>query len=95
MTPDEYGRQLDQLRIVIADGIACFSAWRSLMVGDENSTQALNQYRGLFLPPRNVLLGVALLQFAKVFDRDPRTGSLPNLLAAAKKSRDGLCPHHR
>ena len=93
MEPQEFKRQLDELRTIITDGIAYFSAWRGLMVEDEVSANALNRYRGLFLPARNALLWMTLMQFAKVFDRDPRTISLRNLLTAAKKNREHLTPH--
>jgi len=63
------------------------------MVGDEESVRALNRYRGLFLSARNTLLWMALMQFSKVFDRDPRTVSLRNLLSAAKANRADLTPH--
>ncbi|MFC1994551.1 hypothetical protein ACFLVD_00205 [Chloroflexota bacterium] len=91
--PQEFNRQLVELRTVIIDGIACFSAWRGLMVEDEASAHALVRYRGLFFPARYALLGMALMQFNKVFDRNPRTVSLRNLLTAAKKDRKRLTPY--
>lgn len=93
MEPQQFKRQLDELGKVISDGIAYFSAWRGLMVEDEDSAHALNRYRGLFLPARGALLWITLLQFNKVFDRHPRTVSLRNLLAAAKKDREKLTPY--
>jgi hypothetical protein len=93
MEPQEFKRQLDELRTAILDGIAYFTAWRGLMVEDEVSAHALNRYRGLFLPARNALLWMTLMQLAKVFDRHPRTISLRNLLTAARKNRENLTPH--
>lgn len=93
MEPQEFSRQLAELRSVITDGIAYFSAWRGLMVEDEDSAHALNRYRGLFLPARNALLWMTLMQFAKVFDRDPRAISLRNLLTEVKKDREHLTPY--
>jgi len=93
MQRQEFKRQLDELGKVISDGIAYFSAWRGLMVEDEDSAHALNRYRGLFLPARSALLWMTLMQFAKVFDRNPRTVSLRNLLTAAKKNRENLTPY--
>ena len=93
MQRQEFKRQLDELCKVISDGIAYFSAWRGLMVEDEDSAHALNRYRGLFLPARSALLWMTLMQFAKVFDRDSRTVSLRNLLTAAKKDREHLTPY--
>lgn len=89
----EFKRKLDELRGIITDGIAYFSCWQGLRVGDEESAHALNRYRGLFLPARTALLWMALLQFAKVFDRDPRTVSLINLLNAAQADRECLTPY--
>ena len=43
MEPQEFKRQLVELRKIIADSIAYFSAWRSPRVGDEDSAQALNR----------------------------------------------------
>jgi hypothetical protein len=93
MEPQEFKRHLDELRTVITDGIAYFTVWRGLMVEDEVSAHALNRYKGLFLPARTALHWMTLLQFAKVFDRDPRTISLRNLLTTAKKNRENLTPH--
>lgn len=93
MDVEEFRRQLDELRNIISDGIAYFSAWKGIMVGDKDSAQSLNRYNGLFLPARNALLWSALMQFAKVFDRDPRTVSLRNMLTAAKNNQKGLTPY--
>lgn len=93
MEPQEFKRQLDELRAIIADGIAYFSAWRGLTVEDDVSAHALNRYRGLFLPARNALLWMTFMQFAKVFDHDTRTISLRNLLISAKADRENLTPY--
>ncbi|MEE9325502.1 MAG: hypothetical protein V3U90_08155 [Dehalococcoidia bacterium] len=93
MVPDEFKRQLDELSTVILDGIIYFTVWDGLMVESDEAAQALNRYRGLFLPARNALLWMALLQLAKVFDRDPRTVSFRNLISAAKENREDLTPH--
>ena len=93
MEPQEFKRQLDELGKIITNGIAYFTVWRGLMVEDEVSAHALNRYRGLFLPARNALLWMTFMQFAKVFERDPRTISLRNLLTAAEKDLENLTPH--
>lgn len=90
MQHQEFKRRLKELGGVITDGIAYFSVWQGLMVEDEDSAQALNCYRGLFLPARISLRWMTLLQFAKVFDSDPRTVSLRVLLTAAEKNRENL-----
>jgi hypothetical protein len=93
MEPQEFKRQLDELRRIISDGVAYFSVWRGLMVEDEVSAHALNRYRGMFLPARTALHWMMLLQFAKVFDPDTRTISLRNLLTIAKANRESLTPY--
>lgn len=90
MQHQEFKRRLKELGGVITDGIAYFSVWQGLMVEDEDSAHALNRYRGLFLPARISLRWMTLLQFAKVFDPDPRTVSLRVLLTAAEKNRENL-----
>lgn len=92
MQRQEFKRQLEELRTIITDGLAYFSAWRGLMVDDEVSGQALNRYRGLFLPAQVALQKITLMQLAKVFDKNPKTISLRNLLNAAKKNRENLTP---
>jgi hypothetical protein len=93
MEPQEFKRQLNELRKIIADGIAYFSAWRSLRVADEDTAQALNRYRGLFLPTKIALQSQSLMQFAKVFDKHPKAISLTNLLTAANENRTSLTPY--
>ncbi|HAV10700.1 MAG TPA: hypothetical protein DCX22_03680 [Dehalococcoidia bacterium] len=89
----EFKDQLDELKNIISNGIAYFSAWQGLMVEDEISAQALNRYRGFFLTARNALLWSALMQFAKIFDHDSRTVSLRNLLTTAKNDQKNLTPY--
>lgn len=91
----EFKRQLDELRNIISDGVAYFSAWQGLMVEDDESAQALNRYRGLFLPARNALMNTAIMQFVKVFDRNPRTISLRNLIIKAKGNKKELLPYSK
>ncbi|MHB8086050.1 MAG: AbiU2 domain-containing protein [Dehalococcoidia bacterium] len=91
----EFKRQLDELQKIISEGIACLSAWQDLNVEDKESAAALNRYKGLFMPARVALLNWALMQFAKVFDRDTRTVSLRNLVVAAKGNMKDLLPYAR
>jgi hypothetical protein len=92
MTAEEFKRELDELRKIIWDGVACYWAWRGLQAEDKESLTALNQYPAFFHPARVCLRNMALLQFAKVFDRDYRAVSLRNLLAKAKSDRQNLTP---
>jgi hypothetical protein len=93
MKREDFKHQLDELGTVINDGIAYLLVWRGLMVEDEESAKALNRYRGMFIPARSALLKMALMQFAKVFDKDTRAISLRNLLTAAQSDTITLTPH--
>jgi len=93
MEPQEFNRELVELRNIIAEGIAYFSAWHSLSVGDEDAAQALNRYRGLFLTARVALQKQALMQFAKVFDKHTKAISLRKLVTAANENRLNLTPN--
>ena len=93
MELEEFKRQLHELQNVITNGIAYFLAWYRIANLDDRSAHALNRYRGFFLPAQLSLKQMALLQFAKVFDRDSRTVSLYNLLFAAKNNPTLLVPH--
>jgi len=93
MEPQEFNRQLIELQKIIAEGIAYFSTWRSLRVGDDDSAQALNRYRGLFLPAQIALQSQMLMQLAKLFDKHPKAISLSNLLSAANENRLKLIPY--
>jgi hypothetical protein len=93
MEPEEFKRQLHELRDIIVEGVAYFSAWYGIANLDEDSADALNRYRAFFLPVQPSLKNMALLQFAKVFDHDPRTVSLHTLLSAAKSNPALLVPY--
>jgi hypothetical protein len=92
ISTEDFKRQLDELRTIIWEGVACFWAWRGLLVMDEESAKGLNRYTAFFYPARESLRRVTLLQFAKVFDRDRRAVSLRNLLGKAMGDRQNLCP---
>lgn len=93
MERQEFKQRLDDLRNIITEGITCFSAWYRLANLDNNTAHALNRYRAFFLPVRASLNHIALLQFAKVFDKDSRTASLPSLLSVARNNPKLLLPH--
>ena len=86
ITPEEFKKQLHELGQIIKEGIADITAWRELMVEDEESAQALNRFRGLFISARKALLWMALTQFAKAFDKDMRTVSIRKLLGEAMET---------
>ena len=93
MELEEFKRQLYELQNIIINGIAYFSAWYGIANLDDRSAHALNRYRGFFKPAQLSLNQMALLQYAKVFDRDPRTVSLYSLLSAAKNNPRLLVPY--
>lgn len=93
MSPKEFDRRLERLRVIIGDGLGFFTVWRELMVEDADSAQALNRYRGFFLPSRQACFGMMVLHLTKAFDRDKRTASFPNLLGAAAADQEALVPH--
>jgi hypothetical protein len=93
MKLEDYRKQLGELRDIITDGIAYFSVWYVMANLDDNMARALNRYRGFFLPARKSLNDMFFLQFAKVFDHDPRTISLRNLLSAARSNPTLLVPY--
>ena len=93
MDREEFKQQLGELQNIIIDGVAYFSAWRVLANLDQDQARGLDRYRGFFLPARNALLWMALMQFAKVFDNDRKTVSFTNLFAAAKVNPKRLMPH--
>lgn len=93
MEQQDFKKQLDELRNMISDGIGYFSAWYAIANLDEDSAHALNRYRGFFLPVQFSLKNMALLQLAKVFDHNPRTVSLRNLLSTAKSNPTLFVPH--
>ena len=93
MEREEFKRQLDQLWHIIVDGVRYFTAWRGLMVEDRTSARGLDRYRDFFVPARQALLKMALLEFDSVFDQDPRTVSFTNLLREATRDRQDLIPN--
>ena len=70
-----------------------YAVWKNLRLHDEGKVswsleeqnQVLGRFRGFFTPVGFALLDMTLMQFAKVFDTDPRTASLSNLLRAARQ----------
>ncbi len=93
MELEEFTKHLHTLRDMISEGVGYFSAWYTMANLNEDEAHALNRYRGFFIPARSSLRDMALLQFAKIFDRDRRTISLRNLLSAAKNNPTILVPH--
>ena len=93
MTRDEYRQALDQLGGVIARALTHYAVWKKLRLHDpesvewskEQQTGILGRHHGFFTPVAIALLDMALIEFAKVFDTDPQTTSLTNLLRAGKR----------
>ena len=93
MELEEFKKRLNELRDIIVEGIAYLSAWYEIANLNEDEAHALNRYRGFFLPVQLSLKQMALLQFAKVFDKDLRTSSLRSLIDALKDNPNLLTPH--
>jgi len=92
MTHDEFRDRLDKLNEVLLDALTHYAVWLGLWPSQEN-VDMLNQFSGFFFPVRRALLSITLLQCAKLFDTDPRTISLTNLLKEAKRAPDELVPY--
>ena len=93
MTRNDFRKRLDQLREVIYRGLAYYAVWKKLHLHDqvavtwtlEEHKQLLGRFRGLFTPAGLALRDMALMEFAKVFDKRRGTASLFNLLSAARQ----------
>lgn len=100
MTHGEFRKRLDQLREVIARGLAYYAVWKKLSLHDaskvswslEDQNSLFGRFRGFFTPVGFALDDMALIEFVKVFDTDRRTASLTNLLRAARQDTT-LIPH--
>ena len=93
MELDEFKKRLNELREIIVEAIAYLSAWYEIANLNEEEAHALNRYRGFFLPVQLSLKQMALLQLAKIFDKDQRTSSLHSLLDATKDNPNLVTPH--
>jgi hypothetical protein len=93
MYHQEFTKHLHTLRDIISNGVGYFSVWYTLANLNEEEAHALNRYRGFFIPARASVRDMALLQFAKVFDRHRKAVSLRNLLSVAKDKPALFIPH--
>ena len=99
MTSAEFGRRLDQLLDIITDGLMYYTAWINISLPDadtvtwtlDEQNEARDRFRRFFRPVGSALNSMALMQFAKAFDRNSRTVSLTILLDAAQRT-PGLVP---
>lgn len=96
----KFERQLFNLRGIILDGVSYFIVWQSLAKEYEDSIKNFGQrtgfwwrYSGFFAPARKALLGNALMQLSKAFDKDTRNVSISKLLKIALENRKELVPH--
>lgn len=76
---EEFDRQFQALQSTIFQGLLVYRVFQSLEPTEE-FIGIWNMYKGFFYPVRMSLSGITILEFAKVFDEDPRTMSLINLL---------------
>ncbi len=94
MTSAEFGERLDQLREIIINGLRYYAAWINIRLYDANrvtwtfveQNEALDRFGRFLTPVGSALRIMALMQFAKAFDRNPRTASLRILLREAQRS---------
>jgi hypothetical protein len=93
MTHTEFRKRLEQLREVIGRGSAYWAVSKKLRYREEGKIswsleeqdKILGRFRGFFTPVALAVLDMAFLELNKVFDADPRTASLLNLLRAARQ----------
>ena len=93
MTRQAFSWRMHELGGLVTEAVTYFSAWEALHNADTESVVVLTQYRGHFEPARAGLQLVAVLHVAKLFDKNKRTISIPNLIRAAKLDRPALVPH--
>jgi hypothetical protein len=80
--------------------VAYYTVWKNLALHDPSrvswslteQNELLGRFRGFFTPVALALLDMALMEFAKVFDKDSGTASLTNLLGAGRRQRESLIP---
>ena len=100
MTPEQFKQRLEALNEIILRGLSSHAVTQKLCFHEadkvdwtkEEQNDLLGRFRGFFTPVIFALRDMALMQFAKVFDKDPRTASLTNLLEAATQDPN-LVPH--
>ena len=93
MRHNEFRKRLDRLHEVLLRGLAYYTVWKRLRFHDpskvswslEEQNEVLGRFRGFITPVAQALHDMALMEFAKMFDTDPRTASLRNLLSAARQ----------
>ncbi len=83
MTRDEFRRQLDGLHTQVTVGYLYYEIWKALS-SNEETADALNLYKGFFVPVQLAFLDMLVIQFYKAFDKHPMAVSLRRLLEAAR-----------
>ena len=92
MNHSEFGRQLIGLRSDLIEAQAFYNVWLTIWPS-EGAVDTLNQWKGFFGPVIRALNGMTILQLTKMFDRNSKAASIPNLIMAAKGNADELIPH--
>ncbi|MDO8611684.1 MAG: hypothetical protein Q7R32_02530 [Dehalococcoidia bacterium] len=99
MTRDEFGKRLQQLMKEIVIGLLYYAAWARMYWHEDKDSwslaeqnKALGSFGEFLTPVASALNGMALMQFAKVLDKDKnaRTASLATLLNAAQQKPELL-----
>ena len=94
MTKQAFKKRLMHLQEAITRAIAYYTVWLKIQYRDpddspwslEDQNRMLDRYRGFFTTAAIAMQEATLLQFAKLFDEDSRTSSLPVLVAEARRA---------
>lgn len=87
MEQNEFSRQLKEFQSHWFHTIVAYEVYFKIWP-TEQIIDVLNRHRGFFIPVRNSLYERVMMGFAKVFDRDPRTMSLRNLIDTAQRQME-------
>jgi len=91
MMRDEFRRRLSQAQSEFVWGLKFYHIARAIF--HAHIDRKLDRFYGFFVPVHRALDGMVTIQFAKVFDKNPKDASLRNLLCAAKKGASTLVPY--
>ncbi len=92
MDRNEFQKQLEDLRKEIFNAIVTYEVYIATWP-TEDAVDIINRYKSFFFPVRISLYNMFMLGFRRIFDRDPRTMSLHNLLIEAQTDTFQLVPH--
>ena len=89
----EFGRRREEIRRVLWNALILYLVWKELRYfDDEDELTGINRFRGFFSPVRFALFQAMVVEFAKLFDSDPRANSLDRLIRGAVQAPTLLVP---